>query len=676
MTTPRGRNITLAAVAAGWLLLLALPAALQGQGFTTRIGEATFTGLPRVQMKICTELDGAIVPGLDSSNFTLTENGVPQQLRIRCADPGGYNSVVLVLDNSGSMLPVMTKLIEAASRLVDSLDAKDECAIVTFGRTIMVRQDFTTDKALLKAVLNGLTANGGTPMFDASLLGVQMASQQFGSRNVVIITDGEDNMSTAKESDVISLAQGFSVKLYTIAFNIEVQNQKILERMALGTGGSFFIVERPSELTAVYERIAAEITEKCCLAEYTSTNCADTTRTLVLTAHYKGLIATDRQTFASPARPLHSVLSLSLPNSLMPLADGTGFISMTPPPSTELELNLSFTLVYDPDLVDITPPILYTLGTVAQNQVVDISKTAPGEMRFVFNRIKPALTTPLLVGFPVHALLADSSRRVRFTIKDIDLEGCPSAFSVIDDSITICQCVRPMQARIDTVLVFGTNTTADIPVRIEGGLNRTAGLLGAFRLRLPEDLELLGVDGGTLLPVDAVQWTLFPDGTLEILVPNSAVPLDTAGTLAVLRVRVSTQRTARLLEFRVLRSMFWQQCCMESDPGVVIVVQDGECERVLIRSASVTVTTSPNPLNGAFPLATVIVNIPAAAEPERTLLQVMDSQGRIVATIADRVFSNGNHSFVFDASALPAGRYFVVLQSGNAFVVRSITYTR
>jgi VWFA-related protein len=646
------------------------------QTFSAKISELNFTGLPRVTMKICTDLDGQLIPGLDSSHFTLMENGVPQSLRIRCPDPGGINSVVLVLDNSGSMLPVMSKLIEAASRLVDSLDAADECAIITFGRNITVRQDFTSDKALLKSVLSSLISNGGTPMYDASLLGVQLVGRQSGNRNVVIITDGEDNMSTSTEADVIAQARFYAAKLYTIAFNIELLNQKILERMALQTGGSFFIVERPSELTAVYERIAAEITEKCCLAEYESTNCADTVRTLDLAARYQGRTATDRQVITSPARPARSLLTLSLPDELMPLADGTGFISMTPPPSTELELNLSFTLVYDPDLVDITPPILYTLGTVAQNQVVDIIKVAPGEMRFLFNRIKPASVTPLLVGFPVHALLADSSRRVRFTIRDIVLEGCPSAFSVAEDSTTICQCLAAMPVQIDSVVILGPSVAdSDIPIRVAGGLNLSTGLIGRLRILLPGDLELLGVYGGSLLPEDAIEWTRLPDGTIEIGVPNSAVPTDTAGTIAILRVRSHPSRAARYSVIRVLKSAFWQQCCMTTGPSTVVVVQDGECERVLLRSSVATVTIAPNPLSGSSRVSTVSVFIPPSSETGRCLLQMMDSRGRSVATLNDGVLPSGRHSFAFDAAGLPSGRYFAVLQARGLFATGSLIYT-
>ena len=261
--------------------LAALSAAAQPLSVTMK--DVDFRGLPRVTLSACVQKNNALVAGLDSTQFTLTENGIPRKLRIRCPDPTRFNSVALVIDNSGSISNALVKIREAAGIMVDSLGAADECAVITFGRSITVQQDFTTDRALLAAALTRLTANGGTPMFDASYLGVQMLAARPGNRSAVILTDGEDNMSTSTIADVIALAQAYEIKLYTIGFGIALDIQKIMTRMAVETGGTPFFVERPSELNAVYERIAREITEECCVAEYDSPSCVDTLRDLVLT---------------------------------------------------------------------------------------------------------------------------------------------------------------------------------------------------------------------------------------------------------------------------------------------------------------------------------------------------------------------------------------------------------
>jgi hypothetical protein len=311
---------------------------------------------------------------------------------------------------------------------------------------------------------------------------------------------------------------------------------------------------------------------------------------------------------------------------------------------------------------------------VAQNQVVTISKTAPGETRFIFNRIKPALATPLLIGFPIHALLGDSSRRVRFSIKDIQLEGCPSEFSVLEDSITICQCYANIHPLLDTVAFFGAGAEVNIPIRIERGLTPPAGLIGSLRVRPPRDLDLVAVDAGPLIPAGSLTWTTGLDHSIEIVLPNSAAPNDTAGTLAILRMRPRSSATARIFTIEIDRTMLWQQCCIAVGPDAMTIVLDGACEHALVRSAAPTVTTMPNPLTGASPVASVTVTIPAANRSERSLLHIMDSEGKVVRTLSDGVLAEGAHVFPFDAHALPAGRYYAVLQSRGALVTRPIVW--
>lgn len=660
-------------------ILLFLPAGsalLHGQ-LTVSFADVDYSQLPRVIFKACVREDGMIVRGLDPSQITLLENGVPQSLSLRCPPPTETNSVVLVLDNSGSMSGAMPKLIEASKRLVDSLGDNDECAVITFGRGINVVQDFTTDKVRLKNVLDNMTAVGGTPLFDASYEGIGLLQPRMGSRHAVIITDGEDNQSVHTVDDVIALANLVGARLHTIAFDIGQQYQGVMRRMAVETGGVYFFVSRPSELTEVYEKIADIITEPCCIAEFTSPNCVDPLRSLLMSVTHNGQTETATFEIISPSRAALHRLVVNVPDDMTPLATDAGSIDMIPPPSMELDLTLSFVLEYDQNLVSI-PVLPFLLGSVAQNQAVDMVSVAPGAMRFTFNGIRPALNTTRLVGFPIQALLTDSSRYVDFRIRDIQIEGCPTVFEIDGDSTLICQCYRALDLRMDTVLTLPADAEVTIPLRVGGGVETGIPLWTSLRIALPEGVENIELIPGTLLPDSALQWTR--NGTeLLLSTPLSVYPVDTSGVLATLRIGPNRSPGIRMFTVRLLESELWQRCCPSDGPPFVIDVrQEGICEFFLRqRPRAVTVQNAPNPFSVRDGSTTyVILDVPEDAAGAGMVLDILDGNGRLVRRLYEGELRTGGLRVPFDATGLPSGAYHAVLRSGDLVVTRAMLYLR
>lgn len=639
--------------------------------------DVDYSQLPRVLFKACVREDGLIVRGLDPSQITLLENGAPQSLSLRCPPATEINSVVLVLDNSGSMSGAMPKLIEASKRLVDSLGANDECAVITFGRGITVAQDFTTDKVRLKNVLDNMSAVGGTPLFDASYEGCGLLQSRTGNRHAVIITDGEDNQSVHTVDEVIAVANMVGARLHTIAFDIDQQYQGVMRRMAVETGGVYFFVSRPSELTEVYEKIADIITEPCCIAEFDSPNCVDTLRSLLMSVTHNGQTAVATIEVVSPSRPARHTLVVDVPDDMTPLATGAGTIDMIPPPSMQLDLTLSFVLEYDQNLVSI-PVLPFLLGSVAQNQAVDMVSVAPGAMRFTFNGIRPALNTTRLVGFPIQALLTDSSRYVDFRIRDIQIEGCPTVFDIAGDSTLICQCYRALDLRLDTVLVLPADAAVSIPLRVGGGVETGIPFWTRLRLALPDNLENVELLPGTLLPDSALQWTRV-GSELLLSMPLSVFPVDTAGVLATLRIGPNRAPGMRMFDVRLLESEVWQRCCPTDGPPFVIQVQqEGICEFFLReRPKQVMMRNAPNPFSVRDGSTTyVILDVPEDAAGGGMVLDILDGSGRLVRRLHEGELRAGGLRLPFDATGLPSGAYHAVLRSGDTVVTRAMLYLR
>jgi len=663
----------------GFFLLagLALPAPLGAQQIDVGITDVDFSQLPRVTFKACVRENGQIVRGLDESMFTLLENGIPQNISIRCPDPTEINSVALVLDNSGSIFAALPKLIEASKRLVDSLGDNDEAAVITFGRSIQIEQPFTTDKTRLKNVLDGMVASGGTAMFDAAIQACDELELRSGNRHAVIISDGEDNLSNATVDDVIELANLLDIKLHTIAFDIDPEVQDQMRRMAVETGGVYFFVSRPSELTAVYERIADIITEPCCIGEYISNNCEYPERTLMLTVNDGARSGMSQVTLPSPWRSEESTLTVDVPEELTPLATGRGFIDISPVPSLELKLTLSFTLVYDENLVEI-PLLPFSLATITQNQLVDMQRIGPGRVRFTLAEIQPALATSRLVGFPVQALVADSSKRVSFRIEDPEIEGCPTAFTMVPDSTLICQCFRALDVELDSLRVYAANERITIPVRVAGGLETGLPLRASISVDLPDEAGEIDVLPGTLIDAQDLEWAI-SGGRLDVATRGTVMPRDTSGVLVRILLGPNTSKDVQQHRIALLASELWQRCCpTDGDLPVLRVLQDGNCSVILRRAnPAVEVENAPNPFtvtDGGR--TTVILHVPAQLDGTDVRLDVHDSRGSHVRTLYHGPLPEGEHHIPFDAGDLPAGTYHAVLVSGRSVVTRTMLYIR
>jgi len=67
----------------------------------------------------------------------------------------------------------------------------------------------------------------------------------------------------------------------------------------------------------------------------------------------------------------------------------------------------------------------------------------------------------------------------------------------------------------------------------------------------------------------------------------------------------------------------------------------------------------PNPFN---PTTTISYSVPKA---RAVSVKVFDITGRMVATLVDEMLMAGEHTAVFDGSALPSGLYFAQLRAGD-----------
>ena len=226
---------------------------------------------------------GHPVRGLTPKDVQLFENGVKQEVSyFREASSAGDPServplsVVLVLDNSGSMRPSMSFLQEAVLNFVYKLEDVDTALLVSFNDSVKGSAEFSGDTDRLERFVEGMQAWGGTSLNDAIHYSLGRIKDQPGRKALVVFTDGADNTSQLTEKDVVDYARAIEATVYTIGF----RNQGFgfstgfLKKIAAETGGQFFSPDKVGDLIKVFNEISNELKNHYLLA-YTPTKEAD-----------------------------------------------------------------------------------------------------------------------------------------------------------------------------------------------------------------------------------------------------------------------------------------------------------------------------------------------------------------------------------------------------------------
>lgn len=206
------------------------------------------------------------VSGLPREAFVVREDGRPQSIQF-FENEDTPVTAGLIIDNSGSMQTRRDAVIAAGVAFADSSHPSDELFTLNFNERVWPGlppgQPFTTDHADLKRALDRTTARGQTALFDAIAQGLRQLAEGHRSRHVlVVVSDGGDNASRTRFSEVLDTALRNDVVIYAIGIydsNDRDAKPGLLRQLASATGGEAFFPQANSEVTPLLERIARDI---------------------------------------------------------------------------------------------------------------------------------------------------------------------------------------------------------------------------------------------------------------------------------------------------------------------------------------------------------------------------------------------------------------------------------
>ena len=261
---------------------------------------------------------GKFVPDLTERDFTVLDAGMQTPIADFRRDSAGI-SIALLFDVSGSMEARLGNAREAAQHLLAWLEPRDEAAVFTFDTRLDEVMPFTAGLQALPERLSSIKPFGATSLNDAIAATARRVVAQDGRRRaVVVFTDGKDNASRLKASEVSAVASSIDIPVYVIGIVPSIDNPSAdtstgaheqsllvgtLEDLADWTGGEAFVVSTPAERSVAARSIVDELRHQYLIAVESSAKPG--WHSLTVRARDKNLIVRARSGyFAGQSRPV------------------------------------------------------------------------------------------------------------------------------------------------------------------------------------------------------------------------------------------------------------------------------------------------------------------------------------------------------------------------------------
>ena len=205
-------------------------------------------------------------------------------------------TVVLTTDTSGSMgandvgPTRLGAAKSAANLLLDQLPAEIQVALVQFSTEARVLAPATHDRALLRAALDTLRAEGQTALGDAVAFSVEIglaATQEGDERpategsdppiSILLLSDGANSTGRYEPLEAAELAVEFGIPVFAVALGtpdgtvriVDINgtvetvsvppDRETLRLIAERTGGRYFDAPTADDLREVYQEIGSEV---------------------------------------------------------------------------------------------------------------------------------------------------------------------------------------------------------------------------------------------------------------------------------------------------------------------------------------------------------------------------------------------------------------------------------
>jgi Ca-activated chloride channel family protein len=243
-----------------------------------------------------------LVPDLQKEDFQIFDEKMPQEIRYFSKQTDLPLRIGMLVDTSNSIRDRIKFEQDASVNFLFSVlrRGRDEAFVMTFDDQPEIIQPFTGDPGLLRDQILRTRAGGGTAIYDAIYDACEKElshpprppgdQPDIVRRVMILISDGDDNLSQHTRTEAIEMAQRTSVVIYTISTSTQwiqlsqtdpdklanrkthlTEGDKILQDLADETGGRAFYPYHVDDLDQSFQDIGDELRNQYSIA-YMPTN--------------------------------------------------------------------------------------------------------------------------------------------------------------------------------------------------------------------------------------------------------------------------------------------------------------------------------------------------------------------------------------------------------------------
>ena len=222
---------------------------------------------------------GQLVGSLKKEDFEITDNGVPQELKVFERQTEQPVSVALLIDTSGSTGKDLKYETDSASRFLRALlsesSPNDAVALYSVNADVTMLRDFTHNYMSLIQQFRFFHPEGATALFQSIDWASKALENREGRKIVVLVTDGDDTYSRITALQALQTAQLADAVIYPVVV-VPITNpagrmiggENVLIYMAQGTGGRVFMPTIGPELDKAFADIVSELRTQYMLGFY------------------------------------------------------------------------------------------------------------------------------------------------------------------------------------------------------------------------------------------------------------------------------------------------------------------------------------------------------------------------------------------------------------------------
>jgi Ca-activated chloride channel family protein len=222
-----------------------------------------------------TDRTGAIVGDLRREDFSVTEDGRPQEISVFERQSELPLNITLAIDTSGSVKKDMAEEADAARRFAHAiLRTQDRMSVLEFATDVDQLTSFTNNLGQIDRSVGRLHSDYATSLYDAIYIGAEGLGPRDGRRVLVVISDGGDTTSKSTYAQALEQALRNEVMIYSIidvpiaaSAGRELGGEHALITLAEQTGGKSFYVSEGG-LDKAFAKVSDDLRTQYLLGYY------------------------------------------------------------------------------------------------------------------------------------------------------------------------------------------------------------------------------------------------------------------------------------------------------------------------------------------------------------------------------------------------------------------------